>query len=1690
MGHQNIKSDCGTVGTRKGSSPISRPALSVFGTLVMLLVAVQFPFADGYRMQRTQSSCYYNGTHFMEGSIVPTKEPCLMCKCTEKTLICALKVCPEQPIPPPRGCILVHKAGSCCPYLQCSKLNLAVKNNGDRKKLHFLDYYEKAAQERLEKPNSYLRRSDDDEVEDNGACIINGTVYKSGSAMVSSTLCSYCYCINGRQKCVKPKCALANQKCAPVFVDSACCPIRYDCSGKTPIKTSATELSTESANHVRRINNKHYQRMTERRGYRSNGCTSGGHTYPDGEKMKSEDPCEVCYCIRGQRKCTPKKCAPAIKGCTPRVPRGECCAVRYDCKHGEQKPFGRKMEDEEESFDFFSILFGPDPDAPKEEAKNATKTIEVPVTEATPVSTTSEKSFLDLLRAGLDFIDDAGEDELLLSTTSASEGSTFGSTEAPPELQTVKVEIIQEPQAIYIEKPDFNFPVRKIPPVPIMFKPLPKIPTLLMHEPSFQNLESDSLLKENPTEVSNSLSETTLKNVLTTDIFTEDKTEAVEVVATTTTTTERTTPPVIKVKQTSTTTMPPGIVKSAQRVTGTVPTGPASTTSGTTSTTTTTTTTSTAAPTTTTTTISTTTSTASPTTTTTTTTTTEIPTTTTTTAPTTTSTPRTTTTKQTTTVPPTTAIKTASSATTIPNTAAPMKVESLIANGTDYLATTKAPLTKEALSTSTSSSLKTDSTKPTGKTPPTSSATAPTPMKTSTEFIKSTSTTPLPATTKKMVVSEKLVRTTTQPVVSSTPIDVVIKIDQLVDKQTVETILNSLNAKIEKVTKVTAVEPITTTTIATKRPNNKFVGFEPEKIPSTILSKMTTTTTESTDSTALLNDLTTSVTTESEATSTVVPDVTTLMKETTDRLTEEISSSTLRISDSEESTMVTSTVPSETSTLQDDSSAETSTEVTDTTVNSYTDTTHEELRTEAFSVENNETATTTETITSIPPTKSTPTVATRPPNPLKENNLLSVLLSGLSNIFDATKNDSGKQGQKNRTEYRPITPKPIPISGFHKVSNIPSILESDIGLDYDEPTLPPSLPNLKIIPFLPADAVKKNEPPKPASIVPPTYTYFKNHPNNYPIVNDPYETPTGYGVSNEHEILHPGLTYKAPGKPMAEYEYSYDPAINYPALTESYDVDAKNGYYNTKVIRDKYDTVDEMDYDYDTDTIHKYSEHPQKQDLFKNELKKFIPTKYEVPQEGTYVPVYDKYGVGYPEKNVYYTNHKELAYGGAKLDKIQPSTDNPLFRIDGTDMSGFSPPTKTEGGFVPKEPIKDEFYYESYATTPSPIELTDDHHAKLPYNATPTSSYGATPSNPFIDVIRTEPAPPLMSLIEDKEKLLSTLQSKNTSLEDLLGDPSEGGDDFEKQIISITTDSNYLSAVSEEHVPTQRTTSSKPNFTGFELNFPVSVHHSEEPVSEATKPAGNAGHADHEPEPSGMFSLENMLNYLLREEDPINENKLKNTTGGSGTAGSLGDGIPPFKTLPSRLTAVYDPTVGLEASLGDVKPPSDEELHDGTVTLKVESAKNDTKTLYRPSLLDLPFLNPGFHTKPINQPESDPESQNELDRYGYTGGTPEHRADPYQVIAEGTPGVSAESYVVNPVDINKLKQHHSEGTAEITMKSKVKDTVGILKLAGCNIYGRMYRVGRIISELSGPCLECKCTEVGVHCTPLDCRRRR
>lgn len=250
-------------------------------------------------------------------------EPCLQCKCTSKMLLCALRICPELPIPPPRGCIVIHRNGSCCPHLSCSKLHVHKHGEIDNKRVSYTygDY------------NSFKRSDDEIEIYDDSTevCIQNGTVYQPGSAMLSSSLCSYCFCINGRQKCVKPKCMLESNGCRPIFIKASCCPIRYDCSGKNellkPIQLNQNQLWPGTGKR------KFSKPRNRGRSPRRRGCYVNGKMIQEGQKIatNTSDPCDICFCIRGVSNCTPKICAPSLRNCKPIVKEGECCAAGYDC---------------------------------------------------------------------------------------------------------------------------------------------------------------------------------------------------------------------------------------------------------------------------------------------------------------------------------------------------------------------------------------------------------------------------------------------------------------------------------------------------------------------------------------------------------------------------------------------------------------------------------------------------------------------------------------------------------------------------------------------------------------------------------------------------------------------------------------------------------------------------------------------------------------------------------------------------------------------------------------------------------------------------------------------------------------------------------------------------------------------------------------------------------------------------------------------------------------------------------------------------------------------------------------------------------------------------------------------------------------------------------------------------------------
>lgn len=249
---------------------------------------------------------------------------------------------------------------------------------------------------------------------------------------------------------------------------------------------------------------------------------------------------------------------------------------------------------------------------------------------------------------------------------------------------------------------------------------------------------------------------------------------------------------------------------------------------------------------------------------------------------------------------------------------------------------------------------------------------------------------------------------------------------------------------------------------------------------------------------------------------------------------------------------------------------------------------------------------------------------------------------------------SSTKGEKKTTTRS--TEKPIIIN-----SN-PSILDVDINYDYDEPTLPPSLPNLKIIPFLPTDAVKnviKSDRHKNK------YDYYQTVPvltvdNKAPIQDTKYPV---YSVDAVDDRIDYDV-YKPENKDGTSYN-SFGDVVNVNSKIdfEMFDHTAfppiiKDPLSPDKNSVDKYPYGNNYDYDsYNLPSVVK----PQPNLDFKN----YIPNQFNAGQvynaDDSYrVPDFEKFATVYPEKHAIY-------------GEAEHKTDNHR------NVNQFSPPSKTEG---------------------------------------------------------------------------------------------------------------------------------------------------------------------------------------------------------------------------------------------------------------------------------------------------------------------------------------------------------------------------------------------------------------------------
>lgn len=155
--------------------------------------------------------------------------------------------------------------------------------------------------------------------------------------MVATSPCEYCYCIKGRQHCVRPHCLLEVPGCKPEYSKHSCCPVKYHCSdskSESKAETTTAASSTQPS---------------------GSWCKVNGTSYPEGEKLEGVGTeCENCYCMKGRVRCEPIICALPVDACTPVTAPGHCCPSSYNCSSVDVGTTVPNLKEEGETTEYSS----------------------------------------------------------------------------------------------------------------------------------------------------------------------------------------------------------------------------------------------------------------------------------------------------------------------------------------------------------------------------------------------------------------------------------------------------------------------------------------------------------------------------------------------------------------------------------------------------------------------------------------------------------------------------------------------------------------------------------------------------------------------------------------------------------------------------------------------------------------------------------------------------------------------------------------------------------------------------------------------------------------------------------------------------------------------------------------------------------------------------------------------------------------------------------------------------------------------------------------------------------------------------------------------------------------------------------------------------------------------------------------
>ncbi|XP_012534808.1 titin [Monomorium pharaonis] len=424
------------------NAALCRRGIILWLAAVLLLASRSTHSAPVYDQDTTQIAeyeygatvgCYFNYQRYQEGDRIMTSEPCLNCTCHNRMLMCYLKVCPFTKAIG-QDCTVEKRPDQCCPVITCPEVPVQLLTS-----------------------TTSAPESTEVGFHDNYGCHVDERFYADGAMLPLDhhNPCELCYCIRNRTTCVMQECTLRVAGCKPVYQPGVCCPIKYNCEydeepsttvGPTPGLIMTTTLPPGVLPQ----------------------CYYEDKVYEDGDLIYSTQPCQHCYCFRGEIACAVQNCGTPMqehgKNCTALPPpEGECCPTTYKCEEGitSELPLDEmtefpSIEDQQQKDEHSQETIPPGIDniipQDKEEEENIEGIIEHITRGYTP-STESKEQPATL---------STGEIETTTVEKESIPPHEHITETSPPDITSEKAEAVEVPSEIETEKPEISTTIQEV----------------------------------------------------------------------------------------------------------------------------------------------------------------------------------------------------------------------------------------------------------------------------------------------------------------------------------------------------------------------------------------------------------------------------------------------------------------------------------------------------------------------------------------------------------------------------------------------------------------------------------------------------------------------------------------------------------------------------------------------------------------------------------------------------------------------------------------------------------------------------------------------------------------------------------------------------------------------------------------------------------------------------------------------------------------------------------------------------------------------------------------------------------------------------------------------------------------------------------------------------------------------------